>query len=105
MLGIAQCNYRVKRTDKRGRKSPRKGVPEIPVSLGDMIAVHRRSKGWRMSELAAKANVTKDTVREWEHGLSRPNAELLALVGEWLDIPASLLHLDNVGSSQRLSAE
>lgn len=59
-----------------------------------MIAVHRKSKGWRMSELAAHAGVTKDTVREWEHDVSRPDAELLTLVGEWLAIPASFLNLN-----------
>ena len=47
-----------------------------------------------MSALAAKANVTKATVREWEHDLSRPDAYLLPLVCEWLDIPPSLLLLN-----------
>ena len=94
MLGIAQCSFRAKRTDFQVPKRRCKAVPQVPLSLGDIIAVHRRSKGWRRGDLAAKANVPKATVREWENDASRPDSHLLALIGDWLAIPANLLSLD-----------
>ena len=61
--------------------------------MGDLIALHRRSEGWWMGEFAARAKVTKTPVRAWENDESRPDAELLALVGEWLGIPSAQLKL------------
>ena len=46
-----------------------------------------------MGEFAARAKVTKTPVRAWENDESRPDAELLALVGEWLGIPSAQLKL------------
>ena len=46
-----------------------------------------------MIELAAKAGVPIDTVRDWEYDLARPDKGILALICEWLAVPESLVNL------------
>ncbi len=44
-----------------------------------------------MIELAAKAGVTLQTVRDWEYDKSRPDEDILALLCEWLAIPTNAM--------------
>lgn len=40
----------------------------------------RKSKGITQEELAARLNVSRQTISKWEKGLSVPDADMLGLV-------------------------
>ena len=90
LLGIAQCGFQAIRPTIPAKARRSKSVPKVPSSLGDIIRLHRMSKGWSMIELAAKAGVTLQTLRDWEYDQSRPPYDLLHLICEWLAVPERL---------------
>ena len=57
--------------------------------LNENIQALRKSKGLSQEELALKLNVVRQTVSKWERGLSVPDAEMLVVLGETLDVPVS----------------
>ncbi len=59
--------------------------------LCDNIKLYRKVKGLSQEELATKLNVVRQTVSKWEKGLSVPDADLLILLSEALDVPVSAL--------------
>ncbi len=59
--------------------------------LCDNIKLYRKAKGLSQEELATKMNVVRQTVSKWEKGLSVPDADLLILLAEVLDVPVSAL--------------
>ncbi len=59
--------------------------------LCDNIKLYRKSKGLSQEELATKLNVVRQTVSKWEKGLSVPDADLLILLAEALEVPVSAL--------------
>lgn len=59
--------------------------------LCDNIKIYRKAKGLSQEELAVKLNVVRQTVSKWEKGLSVPDADLLILIAEALDVPVCTL--------------
>lgn len=59
--------------------------------LSNNIKFYRKAKGLSQEELAAKLNVVRQTVSKWEQGASVPDADLLILLAEALDVQVSAL--------------
>lgn len=60
-------------------------------SYGDIIRKYRIRKGWDQARLAAVFSVGRNTISNWENGLSRPSiSQLTALCGT-LDMPVTEL--------------
>ena len=59
--------------------------------LSENIRTARRSKGLSQEELAVKVHVVRQTISKWEKGLSVPDADMLILLSEALDMPVSSL--------------
>lgn len=68
--------------------------------LNENIHALRKSKGLSQEELAPKLNVVRQTVSEWERGLSVPDAETLVAIGGVLDTPVSTLLGETVRASE-----
>jgi len=59
--------------------------------LNENIKLMRKSKGLSQDELAVKLNVVRQTVSQWERGLSVPDSEMFLTLSEILEIPVSNL--------------
>ena len=59
--------------------------------LSDNIKALRKAKGLSQEELAIKLNVVRQTVSKWEKGLSVPDAQMLTVLADALDISVSEL--------------
>lgn len=59
--------------------------------LNENIKQCRVSKGLTQEELAAQLNVVRQTVSKWEKGISVPDAEMLIVLAEKLEVPVSTL--------------
>ena len=64
--------------------------------LSENIKTIRKSKGLSQQELAVKLNVVRQTVSNWEQGLSVPDSDLLIALSEALETPVSTLLGENV---------
>lgn len=51
----------------------------------------RKAKGYTQEELAIKLNVVRQTVSNWEKGLSVPDADVLCKIADVLDMDVSTL--------------
>lgn len=60
-----------------------KSVPH--EKLGTLIAALRKKRGWSQPELAARANVSQQTVSRWEQGASRPRPKELPALASLLE--------------------
>lgn len=63
--------------------------------VGSRIAVVRRQKKLTQELLAARLNVTRQAISNWESGKSLPNIETLASLAEILRVPVESLIYDN----------
>lgn len=54
--------------------------------LAENIKAIRKNKGYTQEELAAKLNVTRQTVSKWEKGYSVPDADVLEKMAEILEV-------------------
>ena len=59
--------------------------------LCENIKAARKSKGLSQEELAIKIHVVRQTVSKWEKGLSVPDADMLIVLSDALDVPVSML--------------
>lgn len=59
--------------------------------FGENLKAIRKAKGYTQQELAMKLNVVRQTVSEWEKGLSVPDAEILVEIADVLDTDVSVL--------------
>ncbi|MEE3469862.1 MAG: helix-turn-helix transcriptional regulator [Butyrivibrio hungatei] len=56
----------------------------------------RKEKGYTQEELAIKLNVVRQTVSKWEKGLSVPDADILSVLADELDVNVSSLLGENI---------
>lgn len=64
----------------------------MKYEIGSRIREHRKKLGISQKQLAKKIGVSNGCVSNWEQGLNRPDADLLAALCEVLNVsPSSLL--------------
>ena len=68
--------------------------------LDENIKALRKSKGLSQQDLADKLNVVRQTISNWEQGLSVPDSDLLIALSEALETPVSTLLGETVSSSE-----
>lgn len=61
------------------------------VMLSESIKRARLKKGISQEEMAVRLGVVRQTVSKWENGRSVPDAEMLILIAELLDVPVNRL--------------
>lgn len=59
--------------------------------IGARIRKYREKKGLSQTELAQMLNIKNSRVSNWEQGLNRPDADILAKLCYLLDVPPSEL--------------
>ncbi len=65
--------------------------------LGQRINELRRACGWNQVELAARLNVTKQTISNWENDNIQPSVEMLVRISKIFGVTTDyLLGLDDV---------
>lgn len=64
----------------------------MKYEIGSRIRFYRKESGLKQEQLADRINVTKSRVSNWEQGINRPDADILADICRALNIsPGSLL--------------
>ena len=82
------------------------------MKLGNKILKLRKSKGISQEELGEKIGVTRQTISNWELGVTSPNPEQLKLlshelnisIDEMLDNNISMNKTKNISNSEKLSS-
>ena len=76
----------------------------MKYEIGNRIRKYREEKGINQKQLAELICVSEGRVSNWEQGINRPNADILANICRVLDVSPSLL-LGVTLSSDELSDE
>ena len=64
----------------------------MKYEIGGRIRLYRKQSGLTQEQLASKINVTKSRVSNWEQGINRPDADILADICRALNVsPRDLL--------------
>lgn len=63
----------------------------MKYEIGSRIRMYRKESGLTQEQLADKINVTKSRVSNWEQGINRPDAYILADICRALNVPPSNL--------------
>lgn len=64
----------------------------MKYEIGGRIRLYRKQSGLTQEQLACKINVTKSRVSNWEQGINRPDADILADICRALNVsPSDLL--------------
>lgn len=64
----------------------------MKYEIGSRIRMYRKESGLTQEQLADKINVTKSRVSNWEQGINRPDADILADICRALNVsPSNLL--------------
>ena len=64
----------------------------MKYEIGGRIRLYRKQSGLTQEQLASKINVTKSRVSNWEQGINRPDADILADIYRALNVsPSDLL--------------
>ena len=64
----------------------------MKYEIGGRIRLYRKQSGLTQEQLASKINVTKSCVSNWEQGINRPDADILADICRALNVsPSDLL--------------
>ncbi len=64
----------------------------MKYEIGSIIRRYRKENGLTQEQLADKINVTKNRVSNWEQGINRPDADILADICRPLNVsPSNLL--------------
>ena len=64
----------------------------MKYEIGGRIRLYRKQSGLTQEQLASKINVTKSRVSNWEQGINRPDADILADICRALNVsPNDLL--------------
>ncbi|MFT4241754.1 MAG: helix-turn-helix domain-containing protein [Acidovorax sp.] len=66
-------------------------IQAIDQKIGARIRTERESRGWSLSELAARASVSRAMIHKVERGASSPTAQLLAKLSGALGLSMSTL--------------
>lgn len=67
-------------------------VMELKYEIGNRIRKYRLDKGLSQKELANQIGVSNSRVSNWEHGINRPDADILADICRALNVsPSELL--------------
>lgn len=74
------------------------------MQLGNNIQTLRKKKGLSQEKLAEKINVTRQTISNWELGLTAPNPEQLILLSKEFDISINEL-VENDAKSANSAGE
>ncbi len=75
----------------------------MKYEIGNRIRMYRKESGLTQEQLADKINVSKSRVSNWEQGINRPDADILADICRALHVSPSNL-LDVHLSADDLSA-
>ena len=64
----------------------------MKYEIGNRIRLYRKESGLTQEQLADKINVSKSRVSNWEQGINRPDADILADICRALNVsPSNLL--------------
>ncbi len=66
------------------------------MNLGDKILSLRKDKGWSQEELAAKINVSRQSVSKWESGTAIPDLSRILEIAEIFEVTTDYLLKDNL---------
>lgn len=58
----------------------------MKYEIGGRIRLYRKQSGLTQEQLASKINVTKSRVSNWEQGINRPDADILADICRALNV-------------------
>ena len=72
----------------------------MKYELGARIRKYREEAGISQKELAEKLNISSGRVSNWEQGINRPDADILAQICLALDVSPSLLLDVNISSEE-----
>lgn len=75
-------------------------VPRVVTSngIGARVKEARLAAGWKRVKLAAEADITPNTVRNYEDGHTQPNLQILRQIADALDVDLMwLIDGDRVG--------
>ncbi len=61
------------------------------MTVGEIIAINRRIRGWTQKELAAILGVSHAAVSRWENGNRHPEPRRVAPLAMALGVPAEML--------------
>ena len=61
----------------------------MKYEIGGRIRLYRKQSGLTQEQLASKINVTKSRVSNWEQGINRPDADILADICRALNVSPS----------------
>jgi ribosome-binding protein aMBF1 (putative translation factor) len=75
LLGIAQRQIRVCRSDIPSIRIHRKPLPTSIQTLGDLIHIKRYEKRLTRWQLAIKMGIATAAIRTWESNLTQPDAQ------------------------------
>ena len=71
------------------------------AELGSAIRRRREQQGLSLREVAAKTGVSASTLSRIENGTGKPDADNIARLASWLDMPiARVLHHSQPGSTE-----
>ena len=76
----------------------------MKYELGTRIRYFRELRGFSQKELSERINVSSSRISNWEQGLNRPDADIIVLLCEALEVSADEL-LDMNIENMRLTAE
>ena len=74
-----------------------KGGDYMKYEIGTRIRKYREEQNMSQKQLAEKIGVSNSRVSNWEQGINRPDADMIAEICETLNVSPSLLlgvHLD-----------
>lgn len=78
----------------------------MKYEIGARIRKYREDRGISQKELAEKLGISNSRVSNWEHGINRPDADILADICEALNVsPSELLDVrlspDDLNDTER----
>lgn len=66
----------------------------MKYEIGNRIRKYRKERNWTQEQLAEKINVSKGRISNWEQGINRPDADILADICRALNVsPSELLNV------------
>ncbi len=72
----------------------------MKYKMGNKIRKYREAKGLNQKQLAQLIGVSNGRVSNWEQGINRPDADILAKICNVLDVSPSLLLEINLPSDE-----
>ena len=75
----------------------------MKTSIGDFLAILRKSKGLTQQEVADHLGVSNKTISSWETGTSCPDISMLPAIAELFEVSCDeLLRGERIPSSERV---